>query len=331
MGGGPSTPDLVSTVSNAGGMGSLGAAYSTPEQIGLDIAKIKALTTKPFNVNLFIGTKAAAFPDPKPMLDILSEIHQRLKIVPPVLPATEPDPFPLQLEAMLANKPAVFSFTFGIPAAAIIARLKAADVYLIGTATTPKEALLLENAGIDAVVLQGEEAGAHRGTFADSFENSMLPTFDLLRETLKVVSIPLIASGGLMDGRDIAKALKCGAAAAQLGTAFLPCPETGAPEAHKQSILSAKHDTTVVTRAFSGRPARGIRNVFIEGLNGKEDSILPYPIQNKLTRPMRMAAARQGEAGYMSLWAGRGLTRARQMPAAQLVSTLVDEIYAASS
>lgn len=201
----------------------------------------------------------------------------------------------------------------------------------MGTATTVQEGRLLQEAGVDAIIAQGAEAGAHRGTFADTFENSMVPTLDLVRGIVAAVPLPVIASGGLMDGRDIARALAAGAAAAQLGTAFLACPESGASAAYKRAILNAGEDTTVVTRAFSGRPARGMKNEFIERLAGKEDLILSYPMQNTLTRPMRTAAAQAGDAGYLSLWAGQGVARARALPADELVQRLVEEMNAAVS
>jgi nitronate monooxygenase len=180
----------------------------------------------------------------------------------------------------------------------------------------------LEQAGVDAIVAQGSEAGAHRGTFLDSFESSMVPTLDLVRATVSAVSLPVIATGGLMDGHDVVSAIKSGAAAAQLGTAFLPCPESGASDAYKRAILGANEDTTVVTRAFSGRPARGLRNTFMASVDGRE-LILPYPLQNALTRPMRTAAGQQGFADYLSLWAGTGVARARAMPAGDLVASLL--------
>jgi nitronate monooxygenase len=176
------------------------------------------------------------------------------------------------------------------------------------------------------VVAQGAEAGAHRGTFAGSFESSMIPTLELVRAAAGAVRVPIIATGGLMDGSDIVSAIKAGASAAQLGTAFLPCPESGAPEAHKRAILAASADTTVVTRAFSGRPARGIKNDFIGRLEGRENLILPYPLQNALTRAMRTAAAQRGESGFLSLWAGTGVARARALPAGELIARLVEEM-----
>lgn len=324
MGGGPSTAELVAAVSNAGGLGSLGAAYQTPDQITETIRRIRALSSRPFNVNLFAGgwsTKPAA--DAGPMLALLAEAHEKLGLPAPVAPAPTPDPFPAQLEAVLDARPAIFSFTFGIPGPDAMARLKSRGIIVLGTATTVEEARRLEQAGVDAVVAQGSEAGAHRGTFADSFESSMVPTLDLVRATVGAVGIPVIATGGLMDGRDVVSALKAGAGAAQLGTAFLPCPESGASEIYKRAILTAKQDTTVVTRAFSGRPARGLKNAFITSLEGKENLILEYPLQNALTRSMRTAAAKQGIPDYLSLWAGQGVARARAMPAGDLVAWLL--------
>ncbi len=159
------------------------------------------------------------------------------------------------------------------------------------------------------------------------FESSMVPTLELVRATVNAVKLPVVATGGIMDGRDIVAALNAGAVAAQLGTAFLVSPESGAPEVHKRAILAAKEDTTAVTRAFSGRPARGLRNAFMANVDGKE-LILPYPLQNALTRPMRTAAAQQGVTDYLSLWAGQGVARARAMPAGELVGLLVQEMGA---
>ncbi len=332
MAGGPATPELVAAVSNAGGLGSLAAAYWSPREIAESIARTRALTSKPFNVNLFAGGwDAGARGDPGPMLALLSPIHADLGLPPPIVPAPGPDPFPAQLEAVLEARPRVFSFTFGIPPAAALERLAARGIATIGTATTLEEARLLERARVDGIVAQGAEAGAHRGTFAGSFEAAMVPTLVLVREIAEAVAVPVIASGGLMDGGDIAAALARGACAAQLGTAFLACPESGAAEAYKKAILAAAADTTVVTRVFSGRPARGLANEFVARLAEKEDAILPYPVQNALTRAMRGAAAKSGRAGFLSLWAGTGVARARALPAGELVRLLVEEIRAAAS
>jgi nitronate monooxygenase len=332
MGGGFTPPELVAAVSNAGGLGSLGAPYLTPEQIIAAAAQIRRLTDKPFNVNLFAGGYAVENRvDPAPMLSLLAEIHAALGLPVPVLPPLQPIPFSDQLEAVLEVRPAVFSFTFGIPDAMAIRRLKTAGILVLGTATTVDEAYRLAETGIDAIVAQGSEAGAHRGTFLGSFEQSMVPTSYLVRGIRGVLDLPVIASGGLMDGTDIARALREGAAAAQLGTAFLTCPEAGTPAIHRQAILAARRDTTMITRAFSGRPARGLANEFMATLARREETILPFPLQNDLTRAMRAAAAKQGKAGFVSLWAGRGVARARTMPAGELVECLAREMTAASA
>ncbi|HKF73074.1 MAG TPA: nitronate monooxygenase [Stellaceae bacterium] len=330
MGGGPSTPELVAAVSNAGGLGSLGAPYLTPQQILDAVGHIRALTNKPFAVNLFAGayeTKTTV--DPAPMLALLGEVHAVLGLPPPLLPVLPPDPFPAQLAAVLEARPPLFSFTFGIPKIQDIARLRAADIAVVGTATTVQEARLLQEVGIDGIIAQGTEAGAHRGTFTGSFERAMVPTLELVRQISSAVGLPVTASGGLMDGADVAAAFEAGAEAAALGTAFLACPESGAPEAHKRAVLSARADTTVITRAFSGRPARGLANVFIAKMREHEAGILPYPLQNALTRAMRAAAAQRGEAGFLSLWAGTGVARARALPAGELVKRLVSELASA--
>ena len=332
MAGGPSCPELAAAVSNAGGLGSLGAAYLSPERIAEELRRTRTLTKKPFSINLFaLDYSRQPVMNPEPMLGVMAEVHARFGLGPPPPPPPARDPFPAEIEAVLAAPPAVFSFTFGIPPAAIMQRLKERGVFVMGTATTVHEGRLLMDAGVDAIVAQGAEAGAHRGTFADSFENSMVPTLELVRGLVAAVPLPVIASGGLMDGRDIMRALEAGASAAQLGTAFLGSSECGASAAYKRAILSAREDTTVVTRAYSGRPARGLSNEFIQRLAGKEEQILPYPLQNALTRPMRAAAAQRGDAEYLSLWAGQGVTRARALPAGELVRRLVEEMNAAVS
>jgi len=325
MAGSGGTPDLVAAVSNAGGLGSWGGAYSTPQQI-LDAARqIRALTAKPFALNLFAGGyEPDRAIDPAPMLAFVAQAHARLGLAPPTLPPNPQNPFDDQLAAVIEARPAVFSFTFGIPDADALARLRRAGIRTCGSATTLAEGRRLQDAGVEAVVAQGEEAGAHRGSFLAPFEQSMVPTRDLVRDLAAALSIPVVASGGLMGGHDIADMLRLGAVAAQLGTAFLLCPESGAPAPYKQSIRQAKGDATVITRVYSGRPARGLQNEFIEMVG--DTPVLPFRQQNDLTRPMRNEAGRRGEPGFISLWAGRGVARAREMPAAKLVETLVAEI-----
>lgn len=328
MGAGPGTPELAAAVSNAGGFGALAGAYLTPDQIGDAVRRIRALTDRPFSINLFAGGADRATVDPAPMLALLAEIHKELGLAPPTAPAPWKDPFPDQFQAVLEARPAAFSFTFGIPDAERMRSLRSRGIAILGTATSIEEGRLLAEAGVDAIVAQGAEAGAHRGTFARSFEDSMVPILDLVRGIAPFA--PVIASGGIMDGRDLRVMLANGAIAGQLGTAFLRCPEAGTSAPYRRAIEQAATDTTVITRAFSGRPARGLVNTFIHALSGKEEMILPYPLQNALTRQMRTAAAAQGKAGYLSLWAGQGVARSRSLAAADLVAALVEESRAAS-
>ncbi|HEY0302005.1 MAG TPA: nitronate monooxygenase [Rhizomicrobium sp.] len=328
MAGGIGSPELVAAVSNAGGLGSWAGAYATPQQV-LDTAKqIRALTDKPFALNLFAGGYGVRPEvDAAPMLARVAEAHSKLGLPPPELPPNPDNPFEEQLAAVIEARPALFSFTFGIPNADALARLRRAGIRTCGTATTVDEARALEQAGVESIVAQGEEAGAHRGTFLGSMDDSMVPTLDLTRGVAAVVSVPVFAAGGLMDGRDIARVLAAGAQAAQLGTAFIVCPESGAAAPYKQALLDARADTTVITRAYSGREARGLRNVFIDMT--ADTPILPFRQQNDLTRPMRTESGKKGTPDYISLWAGRGVTRARAMPAAALMETLIVEIAGA--
>lgn len=321
MAGGPGTPELAAAVSRAGGLGAIGAAYMTADQITEAASRL----VRPFHINLFAGgwnQDTAA--DTARMLEILGRVHATFGIDPPAVPNVGDDPFPAQLDAVMRVKPELFSFTFGIPADDDIRAVREAGVIIAGTATTAREVRLLADAGVDAIIVQGAEAGAHRGTFAERFEDAMVPLLDLLEQARCETSLPLIAAGGLMDGRDIAAVLRRGAVAASLGTAFLATPESGAAPAYKEALLHATSARSVITRAFSGRPARGLANEFHDMVDAA--SILPYPLQNALTRPMRNAAARRGEAGFMSLWAGTGVSRMRAMPAGDLVAQLVAEM-----
>ncbi len=326
LGGGPSTPAIAAAVANAGGLGAIAAAYLTPTEIADTIRKTRTLTGRPLNVNLFAGGyHATTSQDTSPMLAAIAEVHRELGLPQPRLPEIPPDPFAEQFEAILAAKPMVFSFTFGIPSSDVIERAKRAGMLVFGTATTVAEGRLLEAAGADAVVAQGSEAGGQRGTFDVSFEAGLVPLMELISGLVESLRVPVIASGGIMDGHDIARVLKAGASAAQLGTAFLCCPESGASAAYKQALHGARDGQTAITYAFTGRAARGLENRFTRSMADRRTDTLPFPIQNFLTRDLRQSSAKRGDSEFLSLWAGTGVARMRAIPAAELMQILIEE------
>jgi nitronate monooxygenase len=328
LAGGGDTPALVAAVCEVGGLGFIGAAYLTAEQIGEAARKVRTQTSRPFGINLFAPMPMPDPPEnPQPALERVAPFFAELGLEPPVVPAPARDSFNQQLIAALESGAAVFSFTVGnLPKSAIEA-IKQRGMFLIGTATTVEEAIELENAGVDAIVTQGSEAGGHRATFGADFNAGLVGTISLVPQVVDAVTVPVIASGGIMDGRGIAAALALGASAVQLGTAFLTCDEAGVPEVYKKAILDAREDQTRLTRAFSGRPARGIVNRFMLEVerNDAADAILPFPLQNQLTRPLRNAAAKQGRAEFLSLWAGQGIRLAQRQAAALLMERLASE------
>ena len=328
LAGGGDTPELVAAVSEAGGLGFIGAAYLTPAQITESARAVAVRTKKSFGVSLFAPLLLPETPkDPRAALTRLAPYYAELGLPAPEMPAPVKNAFDEQFAAALDSGASVFSFTFGVLPPEAIAAVKAHGMMLMGTATTVHEALALERAGVDAIVAQGSEAGGHRGTFGEPFEAGMIGAIALVPQIADAASLPVVASGGIMDGRGIAAALALGASAVQMGTAFLTSNEAGIPEAYKEAILGARDDATRLTRAFSGRPARGIVNRFMREMDASEarDHILPFPLQNALTRPVRSAAATQGRAEYLSLWAGQGLRLARRQSAAELVARLVRE------
>ncbi len=328
LAGGGDTPELVAAVCNAGGLGFIGAAYLTPAQIAEAGRAVRAQTARPFGINLFSPLPPPESPqNVDAALQRLAPFYAELGLPAPSRTSTTGFSFPEQLAAALQTEASVFSFTFGILPGDAIEAIKRRGMFLIGTATTVDEGVALERAGVDAVVTQGSEAGGHRGTFGGDFSAGMVGTISLVPQVVDAVRVPVIASGGIMDGRGIAAALALGASAVQLGTAFLTCDESGVPNAYKEAILHAHEDQTRVTRAFSGRPARGIVNRFMEEVDSNDgsDVVLPFPLQNALTRPLRSAAAKQDRAEFLSLWAGQGVRLARRQSAAELIAQLARE------
>jgi len=328
LAGGGDTPALVAAVCDAGALGFIGAAYLTPAQIVEAARAVRARTARPFGINLFAPLPAPVpVPDPGPALARVAPFYAELGLPPPTLPASGGYTFDEQLVMALDSGAAVFSFTFGMLPASAIEAIKGRGMFLIGTATTVEEAVALEQAGVNAVVTQGSEAGGHRSTFATTFDRGMVGTLALVPQVVDAVRVPVIASGGIMDGRGIVAALALGAAAVQMGTAFLTCEEAGIPDAYKKAILRSREHETRLTRAFSGRPARGIVNRFMTAVECADDAeaLLPFPLQNALTRPLRQAAAQRGQAELLSLWAGQGVRLARPQTAATLIARLVHE------
>jgi nitronate monooxygenase len=325
MAGEPDRPELVAAVSNAGGLGSLACAYDPPDRIATKIAAVRALTDKPFAVNLFIPTPMSTGPDQieraKQLLELWRDRY-RLSDGPETL--TMPD-FEAQLAAVSAARPAVFSFTFGVLPTERVAALKRIGMIVAGTATTVAEAQRLEVAGVDLVVAQGSEAGAHRGSFLAPPPESLVGLMALVPAMVDSVRVPVVAAGGIMDGRGIAAALMLGAAGVQLGTAFLVSDESGAPSVWKQAICDSEVNDSAVTRIYSGRHARGLRNGLMTALEPYAADLPDFPAMNGLTRAIRGAASRQGDSAAMSLWAGQGAPLARRVAAGALMRMLTDE------
>jgi len=325
MAGGPSTPALAAAVSRAGGLGILGCAYSTPEQILEWSREVRARTDRPFGINLFADVPAGPPVDPRPMLELLGPLHAELGLPPPELPVPPASALDAQIEAVAQSGAAVFSIVFGLPSPAQLQRLGRAGMVRMGTANTVEEARRIEAAGIEVVVAQGSEAGGHRATFVGTAERGLVGTLALVPQVTDAVRVPVVAAGGIMDGRGWVAAEALGAAGVQLGTAFLASDECGAVPAYKEAVLAATDDGTAITRAFSGRAARGLVNRFLTALEGRAEAVLPYPLQNALTRPMRTAAARAGRTELLSLWAGQAARLARRGPAADIVRWLVED------
>ncbi|WP_080873585.1 NAD(P)H-dependent flavin oxidoreductase [Oceanobacillus timonensis] len=328
MAGGITTPELVAAVSNAGGLGTLGAGYLNAEQTQESIRKIKQLTDKPFAVNLFTPeTPEVHSEEVNQANKWLSPFREALHISQvPEINEIQTTVFDQQIQIMIDEQIPVCSFTFGIPSRSILQQLKEESVLLMGTATTVAEAKANEESGMDMVVMQGSEAGGHRGTFSGSFEDAMIGTMALIPQTADQVTIPLIAAGGISDGRGVLASLVLGAQGAQLGTAFLTTSESGANKQHKQAVLSSREDQSAITSAFSGKPARGIQNDFMIKMKQYEKQLPAYPIQNSLTKPIRGEAGKQKRPEWMSLWCGQNPRLCKSEPAGERIAAVVSQI-----
>ncbi len=346
MAGGASCPALAAAVSEAGGLGFLAAGYKTPEAVREEVVQLRALLSgqslggqtlggqtlgdrQRFGVNLFLPQ-----PEPDgPTRAAVAEYRRRLAVEAERLatPLGDPDrsaddDFDAKVELLLADPVPVVSFTFGCPSPEVLKAFADVGTVTVATVTGAAEAVAARQAGADALCVQGVEAGGHQGTHRDDprRDGSALGLLPLLAEVREAVPLPLVAAGGLMRGAQIAAVLAAGADAAQLGTAFLPCPESGAHPLHRQALTDPGFGWTELTRAFSGRPARGLVNRFMREHGGSAPSA--YPQVHHLTAGLRQAAARSGDPQGMALWAGQGHRLARPLPAGELVRLLAEEL-----
>ncbi len=332
FGGGLSTPDLVATVSNLGGLGSYGAQGHSPERVRDAVAQIRQRTAAPFAINLWVSTEDAGAAEVttaqfETALAPFLPLYQELNVEPPRLERDTTPRFEDQVAALLDLRVPAFSFVFGVPDRAIIDECRRRGIVTLGTATTADEARALEAGGADMVVASGFEAGGHRPSFLRSAESSLTGTLALVPQAVDAVDIPVIAAGGIADGRTLAAALTLGAHAVQVGTAFLACEESGAAPGHRAALLGAERSQTVLTRGFSGRLARGLRNRLAELLETQPPP-LPYPVPSELLAPLRRAALERNRTDLMSQWAGQGAPLLTHRHARELFAALVADATA---
>lgn len=326
---GVSTPEMAAAVSNAGGLGSIAVGATDADGARAMMAATRALTPRAFNVNLFVHKPARA--DPEREAAWLAALAPTFRVFGAEAPVALSEIYrsfvedDAMLAALLQTPPAVVSFHFGLPGADRIRALKGAGCVLLATATRLKEAEAARAAGIDAVVAQGWEAGGHRGVFDPTTPDERLGTMALTRQLVVRSGLPVIAAGGIMDGRGVRAALDLGAAAAQLGTAFVACPESRADAAYKAALIEGD-GRTAMTDALSGRPARCLMNRFV-ALGEVVTTARPdYPIAYDAGKALNAAAKAAGESGFGAQWAGQGAALARPMPAAELMATLAAEM-----
>ncbi|WP_128855364.1 nitronate monooxygenase family protein [Bacillus sp. CDB3] len=326
MAGAITTPELVAAVSNGGGLGTLGAGYMSPEQIREAIYKIRELTDKPFGVNLLLTKEVKIEKEKVKEANVLLESVNRELGIEGEQALKLPKSYAAQLQVLLEEKVPVVSFAFQTLEKEEIDELKRRGIKVVGTATHVAEAKVLAELGVDIIVGQGSEAGGHRGTFIGKERDAMIGTFALIPQLVaEVPHIPIVAAGGVMNGQGLVAAFALGAEAVQMGSAFLTSEESITHDVYKEAILHSTDTSTTVTRAFSGKYARGIRNEFIEKHEGREENLPMYPVQNVLTSKIRQEAAKQNKEEYMSLWAGQASSLARTESAQHVVKRVMNE------
>ena len=329
FGGGLSTVELVAAVSNAGGLGSFGAHILSPAEI-LDLAaKIRKATGSPFALNLWVssvdpGGESMSAEDRARSEEIFRPIYEELGIPLPGPYQSDDYSFEDQAAAVIEAQPAAFSFVFGIPSAAILSECRRRGITTIGAATTRAEARAIESAGVDVVLATGFEAGGHRPSFLRSAEESIMGTFALVPQVADVVRIPVVAAGGIADARGIGAAFNLGAQAAQIGTAFLACEESGANPVHRGQLHGHGDDfSTRLSRVITGRLARYIPNHVLRLIESRTSGPLPYPLQSWFTGPIRRYAANKHLVDYLAMYASQATPLIKHRRAAELMTDLV--------
>jgi nitronate monooxygenase len=331
--GGLSSQRLTAAVSNFGGLGSFGAYGLAPEAIGEVIAQIRGLTSKPFAMNLWVSMEdpGARTSDRGAFERSLVPLAVHLAAVGAPRPdyrPYSPTRFEDQARVLLDAKVPAFSFIFGIPPGEMLEECRAKGIVTIGTATTPEEAVALQEAGVDAIAASGFEAGGHRGSFLRSAEDSLTGTFSLVPRVVDAVDVPVIAAGGIAEARGVIAALALGAEAVQMGTAFLACEESGASPLHREALRGRNAGHTGLTKGFTGRLARGIHNGLMEELNRDGAETLPYPLQRALVRNLSIAAEAAGRSDLLPLWAGQSATLSSCTDVSAFLKSLVEEVSA---
>ena len=327
FGGGISTPQLVAAVSEAGGLGSYGAYTYSPAEIEGIARSIRALTDRPFALNLWVSDHDRGGDRLTPAQfeaawKIFEPLYAEFGLQRPRPPERFFHPFDSQVEALIEARPAAFSFVFGVPKPFILAECKRRGITTIGAVTTLAEAEAMDAAGVDVILATGFEAAGHRPSFLASAEDSLMGTLALMRLVASKIRRPVIAAGGIVDRAGIDAALKLGASAAQLGTAFLACEESGATPQHREALFGRDSQRTVLTKTYSGRLARGIPNRLIEALTPHLHALPPFPIEVWFTSPLRNAAAEQGRTDFLALYAGQGAPLLKHRRVADLMNDL---------
>jgi nitronate monooxygenase len=331
FGGGLSTVALASAVSNRGGLGSYGAHILSPEAIGGVVDELRRATSAPFAVNLWVsdhdpGGLSATSEELERHLEPLRPYFRELGLDDPPLPARFHPSFDAQIDALLEARPPIFSFVFGIPKPSILVACRRRGIVTMGAATSLAEARALEEAGVDVIVATGSEAGGHRPSFLARAEDVLMGTFALTPLVADRVRTPVIAAGGIVDRRGLLAARVLGAQAVQVGTAFLACDESGASAAHKALLFTDRAEDTVLTRAFTGRLARGLRNRWTDEMASRLGDLPPFPIQSYLVGELKRAAVAAGRTDLVSLWSGQAAPNLRHTTAAEVLTSLTQEI-----